>query len=320
MEENRAKRKLSESGFSQPKDNRSQPQKEKGQRSGREEYSQESRMEGLKRRVEEARKFNLLSDTFMSVALRDREAAQEVIRTFTGIPDLRIIFLSTQVRLPRMVAHDAILDVVAEDSTGRVYNIEVQRADNQDHARRVRYYESMLDTTCLEKGASYEKLPELYVIYLSEKDLWRGGRTLYTVEKKLSGTDIPYDDGVHITYANAEVKDGTETARTMQYFKESDPMDQSHGALSKRVHYLKCEEGGYQEMCEVAEKIYKEGVAEGRMAGHTEGLAEGEMKKAKETAFMLADRGMSTSDIAEIIKVSAHVVEEWLSGKSESGK
>ena len=38
----------------------------------------ETRMEGLKRRVEEARKFNLLSDTFMSVALRDREAAQEV--------------------------------------------------------------------------------------------------------------------------------------------------------------------------------------------------------------------------------------------------
>ena len=297
MEENRAKRKLSESDFSLHKDSENQ---------------QKSRMEGLKRRVEEARKFNLLSDAFMSVALRDRAAAQEVIRVFTGIPDLKIISLITQVRLPRMVAHDAILDVVAEDSTGRVYNIEVQRADNQDHARRVRYYESMLDTTCLEKGGSYEKLPELYVIYLSEKDLWRGGRTLYTVEKKLSGTDIPYDDGIHITYANAEVKDGTEIARAMQYFKESDPMDQSHGALSKRVHYLKCEEGGYQEMCEVAEKIYTE--------GRTEGLAEGEMKKAKETAFMLADRGMSTSDIAEIIKVSSKVVEEWLSGKFESGK
>ena len=42
---------------------------------------------------------------------------------------------------------------------------------------------------------------------------------MYTVEKKLSGTDIPYDDGIHITYANAEVKDGTEIARAMQYLK-----------------------------------------------------------------------------------------------------
>lgn len=68
-------------------------------------------------------------------------------------------------------------------------------------------------------------------------------------------------------------------------------------------------------MCEVAEKIYKEGEKQGEERGLARGLAEGEMKKAKETAFMLADRGMSTSDIAEIIKVSARVVEEWLSGK-----
>ena len=90
------------------------------------------------------------------------------------ISKLRIISLSTQVRLPRMVAHDAILDVVAEDSIGRVYNIEVQRADNLDHVRRVRYYCAMLDMAWLEKGGSYEELPDLYMIYLSEKDLWRG--------------------------------------------------------------------------------------------------------------------------------------------------
>ena len=69
-------------------------------------------------------------------------------------------------------------------------------------------------------------------------------------------------------------------------------------------------------MCEVAEKIYKEGVT----VGHTEGLAEGEMRAKKDTAFTLADRGMSTSDIAEIIKVSAGVVEEWLSQKSDPVK
>ena len=260
----------------------------------------ETRMEGLKRRVEEARKFNLLSDTFMSVALRDREAAQEVIRVFTGIKDLRIISLSTQVRLPRMVAHDAILDVVAEDSIGRVYNIEVQRADNLDHVRRVRYYCAMLDMAWLEKGGSYEELPDLYMIYLSEKDLWRGGRTLYTVEEELNKANIPYSDGIHIIYANAEVNDGTEIARTMQYFKESDPMDQSHGALSKRVHYLKCEEGGYQEMCEVAEKIY------------TEGQTVGELNARKKTACTLKNMGMAEEDIAKAVNTDLAQVKAWL--------
>lgn len=273
------------------------------------EQPAETRMERLRYRVEEARSFNLLSDTFMSVALRDQAAAQEVIRIFTGIPDLKIVSLSTQVRLPRMVSHDAILDVVAEDSSGKIYNIEVQRADNLDHAKRVRYYGAMLDTACLEKGAGYEELPEVYVIYLSERDLWKAGKTVYTVEKKLSGTEIPYSDGMHIIFANAEANDGTEIARTMQYFKVSDPMDQSHGALSKRVHYLKCEEGGRQEMCEISEKIYNEGVAEGRIEGRNEGRLEAQ----KETAITLAERGMSISEISEIIKVSDRVVEGWLS-------
>lgn len=284
------------------------------------EQPAETRMERLRYRVEEARSFNLLSDTFMSVALRDQAAAQEVIRIFTGIPDLKIVSLSTQVRLPRMVSHDAILDVVAEDSSGKIYNIEVQRADNLDHAKRVRYYGAMLDTACLEKGAGYEELPEVYVIYLSERDLWKAGKTVYTVEKKLSGTEIPYSDGMHIIFANAEANDGTEIARTMQYFKVSDPMDQSHGALSKRVHYLKCEEGGRQEMCEISEKIYNEGVADGRIEGRIEGRNEGRLEIQKETAITLAERGMSIFDIAEIIKVSDRVVEGWLSEGSDPVK
>lgn len=284
------------------------------------EQPAETRMERLRYRLEEARSFNLLSDTFMSVALRDQAAAQEVIRIFTGIPDLKIVSLSTQVRLPRMVSHDAILDVVAEDNSGKIYNIEVQRADNLDHAKRVRYYGAMLDTACLEKGAGYEELPEVYVIYLSERDLWKAGKTVYTVEKKLSGTEIPYSDGMHIIFANAEANDGTEIARTMQYFKVSDPMDQSHGALSKRVHYLKCEEGGRQEMCEISEKIYNEGVADGRIEGRIEGRNEGRLEIQKETAITLAERGMSISEIAEIIKVSDRVVEGWLSEGSDPAK
>lgn len=284
------------------------------------EQPAETRMERLRYRVEEARSFNLLSDTFMSVALRDQAAAQEVIRIFTGIPDLKIVSLSTQVRLPRMVSHDAILDVVAEDSSGKIYNIEVQRADNLDHAKRVRYYGAMLDTACLEKGAGYEELPEVYVIYLSERDLWKAGKTVYTVEKKLSGTEIPYSDGMHIIFVNAEANDGTEIARTMQYFKVSDPMDQSHGALSKRVHYLKCEEGGRQEMCEISEKIYNEGVADGRIEGRIEGRNEGRLEAQKETAITLAERGMSISEIAEIIKVRDRVVEGWLSEGSDPAK
>lgn len=71
------------------------------------------------------------------------------------------------------------------------------------------------------------------MIYLSERDLWKAGKTMYTVEKKLSGTEIPYSDGMHIIFANAEANDGTE-------------------------------------MCEISEKIYNEGGADGRNEGRLE--------------------------------------------------
>ena len=135
----------------------------------------------------------------------------------------------------------------------------------------------MIDSEYLEKGKPYADLPDLFIIYISETDLWKAGFTTYLVKKYFENTDIPYDDGQHIMYVNAAINDGTKTANLMQYFKTADPDDMNHGDLSKRIHLLKCEEGGYQEMCEISEKIFKEG------------QIEGELKKAKSTAMRLAD-------------------------------
>ncbi|MCI8576268.1 MAG: hypothetical protein HFG64_01845 [Lachnospiraceae bacterium] len=117
---------------------------------------------------------------------------------------------------------------------------------------------------------------------------------------------MQYDDGIHVTYVNAEVDDGTETARLMKYFKTTDPEDMSQGDLSSRVHFLKCEEGGYGIMCEMSEKW----VAEGR----EEGRAEGEEKKAREVVMNLAGRGMPAESIADIVKMNIAVVKQWLEG------
>ena len=104
-------------------------------------------------------------------------------------------------------------------------------------------------------------------------------------------------------YVNAAINDGTKTANLMQYFKTADPDDMNHGDLSKRIHWLKCEEGGYQEMCEISEKIFKEG------------QIEGELKKAKSTAMRLADMGLATEKIAEAVEVSTSTVKQWLDNR-----
>ena len=272
----------------------------------------QSHIEKREQLVAEARAFNLLSNVFMRVALRDKPACQYVLRILTGIPDLVVKEIRIEYRVSKIASHDAILDVLAEDSTGKLYNIEIQRADTVDHARRVRLYVSMVDSEYLEKGKTYAELPELFVIYISETDLWNAGYTTYPINKYFGNTNIPYDDGQHILYVNAAVNDGTETAKLMQYFKTADPNDMSHGDLSKRIHLLKCEEGGYQEMCEVSEKIFKEGRAEGRV----EGRAEGRMEQAKSTALHLADMGLTADKIAGAVEVSVGTVKQWLDNRT----
>ncbi len=272
------------------------------------------------RRVEEAMKFNLLSNVFMSVALNDIPACQYVLRILTGIEDLVVKEVRSQYQISKLHSHDAILDILAEDGTGKLYNLEIQRADTVDHARRTRFYGAMIDSEYLGKGKTYADLPDVYVIYISETDLWKKGYTTYPVEKRFGNTDIPYEDGLHILYVNAAVNDGSETAKLMQYFKTADPNDMTHGDLSKRVHYLKSEEGGYQQMCEISEKIYKEGMEDGRVEGKKEGIAEGRLESQKETAESLFHMGMAVEDIAKALKVHANQVQEWLLERANQTK
>ena len=107
------------------------------------------------RLVEKARSFNLLSNVFMNVVLNDIPACQHVIRVITGIPDLVVKEVRSQHRISKITAHDAILDILAEDGRKRLVNLEIQRKDTVDHAKRTRFYTAMIDSECLEKGKEY---------------------------------------------------------------------------------------------------------------------------------------------------------------------
>ena len=245
-------------------------------------------------RVAIARGFNLLSNVFMSVALNDLPACQHVIRILTGIKDLTVKEIRTQYRISKITSHDAILDVLAEDAEGKLINLEIQRGDTVDHARRTRFYSAMIDSELLQKGKEYYEMPEVYIIYISEDDIWKDKRTTYPVKKQFVGTEITCDDGLHVLYVNAAIDDGTETAKLMKYFKKADPADMSQGDLSRRIHFLKCEEGGFKVMCQITEKLVQEG--------------------KKEAAFNLAKRGIEMEAIAEIVNESVSLVKQWLDG------
>ena len=76
----------------------------------------------------------------------------------------------------------------------------------------------------------------------------------------------------------------------MNYFKTADPDDDSEGELSKRVRYLKKEEGGMDIMCEVSDRIMERG----RKFGEEQMLRKLVQKKLA--------KGMNIADIAEALE------------------
>ena len=228
-----------------------------------------------------ARKLTLMSDVFMSAVLDDNLACQHVIRTILNKPDLVVQSVRTQYEISKIISHGIRLDVLAVDSENRLYNIEIQKRDDLDHAKRTRYYSAVLDSEFLEKGGEYEDMPELHIIYISETDIWHGGQTIYHVEKELSGIGIPYEDGIYIHYVNAAVDDGSEIAKLMEYFKTTDPLDDSQGELSNRVQRLKGAERRDGVMCEAADKLMELGERIGEARGRTQGEARVNMLNQK---------------------------------------
>ena len=79
----------------------------------------------------------------------------------------------------------------------------------------------------------------------------------------------------------------------------------SQGPLSRRVRYLKREEGGLNEMCEYSQRIYNGGKEEGRREGISQGLQQGRREKEKEITekvLSLKEQGFDEEMIKKVLK------------------
>ena len=245
---------------------------------------------------------NLFDDIFTSVVFKDEGACLHLVRQLMQNPKLNIIAFRTQDTIPMLISKSPRLDITAEDDKGTLYEIEIQRLEEPAPARRVRYYSSVMDSELLRKGVSYDKLPEVYLFYLSQKDIWQKGQTVYKLEQSLRFGDelMPYENGLHTLYVNAAIDDGSNIAKLMQYLKTAKAGDTSQGALSAHVNYLKSPEGGRAKMGEF-EKYFTE---------------QGEAKRGKETALEMLKDG---EKLPKIIKYSKLTEADILSLAKQNG-
>lgn len=164
---------------------------------------------------------NVIDDVFFHKIAEDRAVCEEILRILLQKPKLKVIDAQTQRFLRNIGAHSVILDLLCEDEDGARINVEMQKTDDDDHVKRVRFNSSNIDTTFTEKGLDYKDFPDIYVIFISKFDMFQEGKTIYHLETIIKETGTSVNDGIHRIFVNCAVNDGSDIAELMQYFKNS---------------------------------------------------------------------------------------------------
>lgn len=209
----------------------------------------------------QVQKFNLMHDNFFAIVMQHKEALETVLRILLQRNDLCVREVRVQYSMRNLVGHSSVLDVLAEDHVGKLYNIEVQVRNEDDYQKRSRFYQSGIDTGFLEKGRHYKDLPEVYLIFITAFDLFGDGLVSYEVQRVLKSSGRVVDNGVHELYFNAKATDDTEVSRLLQYFMHTDPEETGFGSLSDTVRHYKNTEEGVSHVCDEVKRYGDERAA-----------------------------------------------------------
>lgn len=225
------------------------------------------------------RQFNLTSDLFAGKVFEDLAASQELCRILMQQPGLRLKSVRTQYVIRNLESHSVQLDILAEEDSGHMINVEFQMYSEDEPFRRTRYYTSCIDMSILEKGREYYDLPDVTVLYITKGDFIGCKTGVYQVDRKIRNNNQVIDaaNGVHEKYFNLKYSSkDAEIDELLHYLKDSDPFYQTESfpRIVERVNLYKMQKKGVDVMCEIADRIRQEGKIEGKIEDIMELLEE----------------------------------------------
>lgn len=250
--------------------------------------------------LDKLQEMRLLDDSLMTKFFEEElQCTEFVLRIILDKPDLMVKEAKTQYNIKNLQGRSARLDVRAVCGKGKIYDIEVERSDKRASPKRARHNLSILDSNALLPGDDVEKLPETYVIMITENDFWGKGEPIYQIKRYVGDTGIVYNDSSYIIYVNGDYKDDSpeksDLAKLIHDFNCQKADDMYSSVLANRLRYFKEDEKGRKEMCKVIEDLMNE--------------------EKKEIAITMLEEGFPIEQIARLLRLTADKVEEFINGE-----
>jgi len=262
---------------------------------------------------------NPIEDAVFRKMAESIEFCEEILRVFLQEPKLRVVSNHSQHSVTSIEGRSVILDAYCELEDGRKVNVEVQNANNTDHQRRVRYYSSVLTTSLMKKGDSFDKVPNICIVYVCNFDIFGLNKSLYVIKRIIDKTEVELDNGLQEIYISP-VNDGSLIAELMRVFIESDVYNLKFPVTSEMKLRFNRETKG-EKMTEALRGVYealreevdresmKAAMREGMEKGIEEGIAKGVLSSL---VSLVKDGLISVSEAAKRADMSEEDFKKYL--------
>lgn len=255
--------------------------------------------ERSKKYKERIKHFILMNDPLMRVVFNDIPTLEYLLRVIMKDPSLKVIDKTIQADYKNLEGHSVILDIVAVDGNGVIYNIEIQQKPEGAVPERARYNAGMVDSKELTEGEDFTKLPNSFIIFITDKDESERilsdevipaindlqGETdagsdvesgsdediekpyVHRIVRVDADTGRIFKDRQTIIYINSRMPDKTALGKLMHDFHCEDPDDMYCKPISDRVRKIKETPEEVENMCREMDKIYNSGEIDGERIG-----------------------------------------------------
>lgn len=139
----------------------------------------------------------------------------------------------------------------------------------------------------------FTHLPESYIIFITDKDIFKAKKQLYHIERKIEEIGAGFQDGSHILYFNTDCKEDNALGNLAKDFHRENPEEMQSKILSERVALLKSrrlDKKGEQKMNLVLEQYRQKAFREGIEEGMEKGVESGKQRMAL-LMGILAEKG-----------------------------
>ena len=272
-----------------------------------------------------AKLLNPIDDLMFCKMAEHKEFCEEILRVILEDEGLTVIEAIPQWQGKNLSGRSVVLDAKCVTGDGRQINIEVQKADDDNHLKRARYNAAILTTNISKTGTKFEFIPDVCIVFISKFDIFEGGLPLYHIDKVVRETGQVIEDGLTEIFVNTVNYDGSKPSRLMKLFTENDAYSNDEFPVTSELKSrLKSSEGGSRAMNEILEKLISDekresekrgreegimlGKEEGMMLGKEEGIMLGKEEGAKMIAKTMIEEGLPTELIMRYTGLSEEAV------------